>query len=87
MDIFDADLISFWKSLNQFNVKYIMIGGFALNLHGFSRSTNDIDLWLKDEVNNCANIQKSFKVDFSVFYPANNLFTSIFVISLIASAI
>ena len=61
MDNFDADLISFWKSLNQFDVKYIMIGGFAVNLHGFSRATNDIDLWLKDEVNNRKNLGKALE--------------------------
>ena len=61
MDIFDTDLINFWKSLNAFNVKYIMIGGVAVNLHGFSRSTNDIDLWLKDEVNNRKNLGKALE--------------------------
>ncbi|HXS57618.1 MAG TPA: DUF6036 family nucleotidyltransferase [Hanamia sp.] len=61
MDIFDTDLINFWKSLNEFNVKYIMIGGFAVNLHGFSRATNDIDLWLKDEVNNKKNLGKALE--------------------------
>ena len=44
MDILDEDLINFWKSLNQFEVKYIMIGGFVVNLHGFSRTTGDIDI-------------------------------------------
>jgi len=32
MDILDEELINFWKSLNQYEVKYIMIGGFAVNL-------------------------------------------------------
>lgn len=48
MDILDESLLRFWKSLNQNNVIYIMVGGFAVNMHGFSRSTNDIDIWLKD---------------------------------------
>ena len=61
MDILDADLISFWKSLNQFDVKYIMIGGFAVNLHGFSRATNDIDVWLKDDINNRKNLGKALE--------------------------
>ncbi|MEO8109577.1 MAG: DUF6036 family nucleotidyltransferase [Ginsengibacter sp.] len=61
MDILDADLINFWKSLNQFDVKYIMIGGFAVNLHGFSRATNDVDVWLQDEVNNRKNLGKALE--------------------------
>jgi hypothetical protein len=59
MDILDNDLINFWKSLNKFNVAYIMIGGFAVNLHGFSRTTGDLDIWLKDEVSNRRNLGKA----------------------------
>jgi hypothetical protein len=59
MDILDNDLINFWKSLNQYNVKYIMIGGFAVNLHGFSRTTGDLDIWLKNESSNKKNLGKA----------------------------
>jgi hypothetical protein len=61
MDIFDEALIEFWKSLNHYDVKYIMVGGFAVNLHGFSRTTNDIDLWLKDENLNRKNLGKALQ--------------------------
>jgi hypothetical protein len=43
MDVMDENLLNFWKSLNHFNVDYIMVGGLAFNLHGFSRTTNDMD--------------------------------------------
>lgn len=59
MDNLDNELIDFWKSLNQYNVAYIMIGGFAVNLHGFARTTGDIDIWLKDEVSNRINLGKA----------------------------
>ena len=59
MDVLDNDLINFWKSLNHHEVKYIMIGGFAVNLHGFSRTTGDLDIWLKDEKKNRINLGKS----------------------------
>jgi hypothetical protein len=29
-----------------------MVGGFATNLHGFSRTTADLDIWIKDTVEN-----------------------------------
>lgn len=61
MDIFDEDLINFWKSLNQFDVKYIMTGGFAVNLHGFYRVTNDIDIWLKDDNENRSKLGKALE--------------------------
>ena len=59
MDILDEELINFWRSLNKYDVKYIMIGGFAVNLHGFSRATNDIDIWLKNEIINRKNLGKA----------------------------
>jgi hypothetical protein len=61
MDILDNDLINFWKSLNQYEVKYIMVGGFAVNLHGFSRTTGDLDIWLKDEIKNRINLGKALE--------------------------
>lgn len=48
MDIFDDELLKFWETLNNNSVQYIMAGGFAVNLQGFSRATDDCDLWLKD---------------------------------------
>lgn len=59
MDVLDEDLINLWKSLNQCNVQYIMIGGFAVNLHGFSRTTGDLDIWLKDDIDNRRNLGKA----------------------------
>ena len=52
MDIFDQEILNLWKLLHQQDVKYIMVGGFATNLHGFSRTTQDLDLWIKDTKEN-----------------------------------
>jgi hypothetical protein len=46
MDIFDEELINFWKHLNQCHVSYIMVGGVATNLNGYQRTTDDIDIGL-----------------------------------------
>jgi hypothetical protein len=61
MDIYDEDILSLWKSLNSNNVHYIMIGGFATNLHGYNRATNDIDLWIDDTIANRKNLRKALK--------------------------
>jgi hypothetical protein len=50
MHILDADLIQFWTILNKYKVAYIMVGGFAVNLYGYTRATNDVDLLLKDDI-------------------------------------
>jgi hypothetical protein len=48
VDIFDEEILSFWKALQDHQVEYIMIGGYAINLHGYQRFTGDLDIWLKD---------------------------------------
>ncbi|RPD48215.1 hypothetical protein [Paracnuella aquatica] len=60
MDVFDAELLSLWAALNRNSVAYIMVGGVATNLHGYQRSTEDIDIWIKDTVENRKGIRKAF---------------------------
>ncbi|MES1226087.1 MAG: nucleotidyltransferase [Bacteroidota bacterium] len=60
MDILDEDLIQFWTILNKHSVQYIMVGGFAVNLYGYTRATNDIDLLLNDDALNRQNLAKAF---------------------------
>ena len=59
MDIYDESLLKFWKSLTDHSVRYIMVGGFAVNMHGFNRTTNDIDIWLDDKKINRKNFGKA----------------------------
>jgi hypothetical protein len=59
MDILDETLLEFWKSLNTNKVLYIMVGGFAVNMHGFNRVTKDADIWIKDTIENRENFGKA----------------------------
>lgn len=52
MDIFNDDLLAFWKALNSFQVKYIMVDGVATNFNGYQRTTDDIDVWIEDTIEN-----------------------------------
>lgn len=38
-----------------------MIGGFAINLHGYNRSTKDIDIWIEDTLENRKRLRKALK--------------------------
>jgi hypothetical protein len=60
MDVFDEELLRFWKIAGQFQLKYIMIGGVATNLHGFQRTTEDIDLWIEETKANKEVLRKVF---------------------------
>jgi hypothetical protein len=61
MDIFDEEMLNYWRRLNKHGVRYIMVGGVATNLNGFQRTTNDIDVWLDDTPENRENYRQAFK--------------------------
>ncbi len=60
MDILDENLLHFWRCLNEFGTRYIMIGGFATNMHGFIRHTKDVDIWIEDTKTNRQNLRATF---------------------------
>ena len=47
-----GDLVGICRELNQRNVNYIVVGGMAINIHGFTRNTEDIDLLIETEEGN-----------------------------------
>jgi predicted nucleotidyltransferase len=53
-------ILDIWKYFFQFGVRYITIGGFAVNYHGYNRSTGDIDIYLEDTPENRINLRKAF---------------------------
>ena len=61
MDIYESVFINLWDKLNKNGVRYIMAGGFATNLHGYHRLTEDIDLYLEDTPENRKKLRKTFK--------------------------
>ncbi|RPD38309.1 hypothetical protein [Chitinophaga barathri] len=60
MDLLDEELIRFWRTLNEKKVRYIMVGGFATRFHGFNRSTEDLDMWLEDTLENRKRLRAAF---------------------------
>lgn len=46
IDIADKFFIAFLTAMQQRQVKYMLIGGIAVNFHGYSRNTQDMDIWL-----------------------------------------
>ena len=38
-----------------------MVGGFAINLHGYSGATKDIDIWIEETLENRKKLRKALK--------------------------
>ncbi len=61
MDVQDEELLQFWRILNKHNVQYIMVGGLATRLHGYNRTTDDLDVWLQDTLLNRQSFRAAFQ--------------------------
>jgi predicted nucleotidyltransferase len=57
----NEQIISIWNSFFENKVKYITIGGFAVNIYGYNRNTGDIDIYLEDTIENRINLRKALK--------------------------
>lgn len=42
----DPDFEDFIQFLNQYEVDYMIIGGYAMAFHGSPRYTGDLDIWI-----------------------------------------
>lgn len=42
----NQDFKEFIQSLNANNVRYLVVGGYAVAAHGYPRYTKDIDIWI-----------------------------------------
>ena len=56
------DLLRLCKALNAEGVRYVLIGGFAVILHGFVRATKDIDLLVEVSPDNIQRLKRAMAV-------------------------
>ena len=54
--ILSQDFKEFIQSLNDHNVRYLVVGGYAVAFHGHPRFTKDIDIWVWIDEQNATNI-------------------------------
>lgn len=60
------------KALNEAGVEYIVVGGVAVNAHGFVRMTRDLNLVLRLERENCIlGLNTLFKIGYQMAIPAS----------------
>ena len=51
----------FIESANKYQVKMILIGGGAVNFHGYQRHSVDVDFWIDTDEDNMKKLVKVFK--------------------------
>ncbi|MBP6829012.1 MAG: hypothetical protein KA165_20755 [Saprospiraceae bacterium] len=67
-NIFNPDFQDFISALNESEVAYILVGGYSVILHGYNRTTGDMDIWVKPSVENYTRLLSAFsRFGMSVF--------------------
>ncbi len=53
------DFKEFIQLLNACKVEYLLVGGYAVALHGYVRYTSDIDIWVRSTPDNSIRVVES----------------------------
>ena len=59
--VLNKDFREFIELLNSHKIKYLVVGGYAVTIHGYPRFTNDIDIWLWVSKENAEKMISVFK--------------------------
>jgi len=55
------DFKDFLRLLNSHNVRYLLVGGYAVGYHGYPRATGDMDIWIEMSESNSKKVASSFR--------------------------
>ena len=60
-NLFNKDFLDFLQLLDKYNVDFLLVGGYAVILHGYARSTGDMDLWVNKNEENYSKLKKVYE--------------------------
>jgi predicted nucleotidyltransferase len=60
--VLPPDFKEFLKLLNEHDVEYLLIGGYAVAYHGYARATEDMDIWIAINPENAHKIVAVLKI-------------------------
>jgi len=67
VDLF-PDFKGFLESLNSNGVRYLLLGGYAVNHYGYRRATDDLDIWIAVDPENAKRLSRTLQ-EFAGFSP------------------
>ena len=59
-NLFNDDFRDFIIALNEQEVRYLLVGGYSVILHGYSRTTGDMDIWVDRSKDNYLKLKQAF---------------------------
>ena len=55
------DFKDFLRLLNSHDVRYLLVGGYAVGYHGYPRATGDMDIWIELSESNSKKVYSAFR--------------------------
>ena len=59
-NLFNVDFLEFLELLEMHKVNYLLVGGYAVILYGYVRTTGDMDLWVEKTSENYDKLVKTY---------------------------
>ena len=62
INIFNTDFHEFLISLENSKVEYVLVGGYSVIIHGYNRTTGDLDIFVNPTEENYKRLLKAFNI-------------------------
>ena len=71
-----SDFKDFLRLLEENQVKYLLVGGYAVSYYGYPRATGDMDIWIETSLSNSFHVVAALKAfGFGSTAPAPEMFS------------
>jgi len=62
MDIFDEEVTGLLRAFAEAGLRYLLVGGFAVNMHGHRRATGNVDVWMEETPTNRKALRAALRI-------------------------
>lgn len=73
--LFNKDFVDFLEALDKHQVNFLLVGGYAVILHGYVRSTADMDIWVEKTDDNYSKLKNAFTYFGAPIFPKDEFFS------------
>ena len=60
-ELFNSDYADMARALTASGVEFMLVGGFAVSLHGYPRTTFDVDFWVRPTPENAKRVMTALR--------------------------
>ena len=61
-DLFNSDYANMAKALLDAGAEFLLVGGYAVSLHGYPRTTFDVDFWVRPTPENAPKVVRALRL-------------------------